>query len=584
MSNKRKPDALVPFVGKDGAGVEVWVQRGKGTIENLNFKANKTVADVVIEVNGFDYPVHGWVQVNDANDPTKKSEIFELAQKAFDNNEPVLYRIESQRKKNVPGSIPIQELRDTTEKARENTTPIMASLKFANSDDAPVFSVEAVTDPADDPANTPGGRVSAMDVNRRKAQEAAQNPPQMQEPQQAPPRGAYSNVPGSMSAMEGKPWERLNPDGTLNVGSYSVLASGRTEHSIRKELVKAGIPQLDDSFAPNPEFGRLTSAYTIIALNIMDKIQHFVTKKQPNRLSNSYTRARELVVDTIENVAPLSTVEGNDASMSRSDWYKIVGKVSMERFINVCRIDSEGSHFNMEDFLNGGDGSNRPNPTQNAPQNNSNQGGNVQPPQEQPQNAQNSPVAPQSSPQAGQSQNGVTTAQNGTQEATNEHKELTNEDMNNLRPAPRESINPKTKAGLDALKEMAKPNPNTGTDPKLLEEVRSQVNSQNNEQQPVAPSPQNVHEISVYRQSDQRRTGENPSKPTQETAELVKSFLEDYEISYEDLGLVLDKTFNETQIVNIEEKELAGFIGHYIDQELASPGHFQRVINSLKKA
>lgn len=576
MSNKPKPDAIPPFVAHDGAGTEVWVQCGKGVVENITYKGNKSVADISIQVNGFNYPVHGWVQVNDTNDESKKSGIFALAQKAFDTNEPVEYRIESQRKKNVSTSIPIQELRDTTEKARENTVPIMASLKFSNSEEPVVFSVEAVTDPADDPVYTPSGRVSAIETNRRKAETAQQNPQPVREPQQAPPRGAYNNVPGSMSAMEGKPWERLNADGTLNVGSYSVLASGRTEHVVRKELVKAGIPQLSEGGVPNPEFTQLVNAYTIIALNIMDKIQHFVTKKQPNRLSNSYTRARELVVDTLENVAPISSVEGSESTMTRAEWYKVVGKVSMERFVNICRIDSEGSQFNMDNFLNGGDGTTPPQPKPQEPQGN--------PAQNRPQKPQEAPVTPQNAPQAEQFPNRAPSPQNGAQPSSEEPKELTNEDMQNLRPAPREAINPQTKAGLDALKEMAKPNPNTGTDPKLLAEVRAQVNNEKKSEQPVVATPQPNTGISVYKQSDQRREGENPSKPSNETAGLVKNFVDEYEIQLDDLGLVLDKTFNVKQIADIEEEELAGFITHYIDQEIESPGHFQRVINTLKKA
>lgn len=569
MSTKKKPDALPPFVGKDGEGSEVFVQRGKGIIENLMFKSERKVADVIITVEGLNYPVHGWIQVNDANDPTKKSEIFELVQKAYDNNEPVIYRIESQRKSKVDKTIPIQELRKTTEIAKENTVPIMASLKLANSEAPVVFSVEAVTDPADDPAFSPGGRVSAMDVNRRNAQNNTQGNPAVQEPQQAPPRGAYTQVPGSMSAMEGKPWERMNHDGTLNIGSYSVLASGRTEHVVRKELVKAGIPQLDENLAPNPEFNKLVSAYTIIALNIMDKIQQFVTKKNANRLSNSYTRARELVVDTLENVAPISAVEGENSTMSRAEWYKVVGKVSMERFMTICRIDSEGSRFNMDDFLSGGDGTTPPNPVPQAPQ----QG-----------NPQNAPVTAQNAPQRAQSQNNAPSSQNGAQAEPEVQKELTEQDMNNLRPVPRGNIDPNTKAGLDALREMAKPDPNTGTDPALLAEVMAEVNGQKNSEQPVAPAPQNANSIFVYRQSNQIREGENPSKPSNETVGLVKQFVEDYSISHEDLGLVLTKTFGVDKIANIEEEELAGFIGHYIDQEIDLPGHFQRVINTLKKA
>lgn len=576
MSTKKKPDALPPFIGKDGEGSEVFVKRGKGIIENIMFKSERKVADVIITVEGFNYPEHGWIQVNDANDPTKKSEIFELVQRAYDNNEPVIYRLESQRKSKVDKTIPIQELRKTTEIAKENTVPIMASLKLANSEEPAVFSVEAVTDPADDPVFSPGGRVSAMEVNRRNAENKTQAPTPVQEPQQAPPRGAYTQVPGSMSAMEGKPWERMNPDGTLNVGSYSVLASGRTEHVVRKELVKAGIPQLDENLAPNPEFNKLVSAYTIIALNIMDKIQQFVTKKNANRLANSYTRARELVVDTLENVAPISSVEGENSTMSRTEWYKIVGKVSMERFMTICRIDSEGSRFNMDDFLGGGDGTTPPEPKPQAPQQSS--------PQVQSQNhPQNAPVTTQNPPQQPRSQNSAPTPQNGAQGESEAHKELTEQDMNNLRPAPRGNIDPSTKAGMDALREMAKPDPNTGTDPALLAEVMAEVNGQKKSEQPVAPVQQNANSISVYRQSNQIREGENPSMPSNETVGLIKQFIEDYSISHEDLGLVLTKTFGVDKIANIEEKELAGFIGHYIDQEIDRPGHFQQVIDSLKK-
>lgn len=133
------------FVGYDGRGAEVWVQTGPGKIVELDDSRDKS-ARVTVLGEGLKHKTHGWI--------AKSDPLFAKVKEAFDQKRSIEYRIESQRKSTVDPKVPIQALRESMEKAKDNTTQIFAGLDGE-------LSTEAVTDPKKDLG---GGRVRATDV------------------------------------------------------------------------------------------------------------------------------------------------------------------------------------------------------------------------------------------------------------------------------------------------------------------------------------------------------------------------------------------------------------------------------------
>lgn len=509
------------FVSHDGANKEVYVEKGEGRITDIKFSPSGTAQIIFTNSNPkITRPQGGWVQPD--------SEILELAKKKYESNETVRFRIEHQRKPKADQEAPISELRKDMETANANVSKILAWLDG-------VFSDEAVTNPEADPAS--GGRVSALN---QPSQNQAQHPQQNQ--------GHYNNVPGSVSAMEGKPWERLNPDGTHNVGSYSVLAAGRTEHAIRKELVEAGYDQFSS------QFDWMVAGYVISALTIMDKIQSYVTGKPANRLANSHTRAREIVLDTIENMFPISKIK--DGSLTKNEWFSNVGKASMNRLTNICKVDSEGGHFDLNAFL----GEQKPENSHNN-ENSANSSSASQKPQEAPQRQQNAPTQPSTT-------EGSSAPQNSPEDAP---KPMNDDEVNALRPMSIDEV----KASMERISQMSKNKPNS--DALLGSEPTTESSPSNN------ASSEEVIELFPRNNQKRDQEGKNPDPVDMELAQELKELVEDAGV-LEDLTLLLNETFNVSKVAEIENSVLKEFVEFYADREMSSDNYLKKVIAKLKKA
>ncbi|MBC9707542.1 MAG: hypothetical protein H9W81_21990 [Enterococcus sp.] len=293
------------FVSHDGEGTEVWVQKGVGKVIDIRFKEPKgnhgRVASVEIQTEGLRYPQKAWIN--------ESAPEFEQVQKAYDEGTPIAYRIESQRKKKntetkeeIPKETPIAELRPNQQVAKENVNNILVGVNGS-------LTNEHLTHPDADPA--PSGRVPAQaPVKNQDAAPANNSAPSNRNQVQRSNR----NV-----AVEEEPaWKEFNSDGTRNLGSYSVLAAFSMESFTRKALVTSGRNFTEKDVAL---FGQIIMA-------IADKIHAWASGKgRSDRMANSHTRVRGVVIDTIENILPIPT---DNAQVN--EWVGQVGKLALERF------------------------------------------------------------------------------------------------------------------------------------------------------------------------------------------------------------------------------------------------------------
>lgn len=294
---------FVSFDGADANGVraEVYVQKGTGTIVSIKPGTANVAAQVAVKHENpkVKYPIMGWVPIADP--------IYPLIQEAFDSQTPIEYRFESQRKINEPRDTPIAPMRETTDLAREHTTPIFAGINGK-------LSSEAVTNVSEDPA--PGGRIRAVD--------APAPAPAVQQPTQN--QNQYSQGNGNIT--EEPPFKETNSDGSTNYGSYAIQAAVGAESLVRRMLVDRNASS--DTVAH----------YAIVLLAIADKVQSYVTNKKPSRMAGSHTRVRGIVYDTVENFFPIPASHDLDL-----DWVAKVGTLSRERFAVVERVASTNFDF-----------------------------------------------------------------------------------------------------------------------------------------------------------------------------------------------------------------------------------------------
>lgn len=305
--------AFTSYDGPDDEGVraEVHVQRGIGEVKDINPHENGKVAQIQIRTEGLKFAQKAWINMDTPQ--------FKAVQEAYDNRGTIEYRIESQRKlKNdstkeaIARTLPIGELRATTEIARDNTKTLLVGVNGE-------LTEEAVTHPKEDPSQA--GRRPAADPDIAKAATAASNA------QSAPATQGNASRGGGSNLTEEPPFKEFNSDGTVNLGSYAVQAAVGAELFVRKALTARNAAVSEDDVVH----------YASISLAIADKIQAYVTKKgRADRMATSHTRVRAFVYDVIEHFLPIPEKREVDG-----EWVAKVGKLTLDRFNAAMRIASE---------------------------------------------------------------------------------------------------------------------------------------------------------------------------------------------------------------------------------------------------
>jgi len=363
---------MKPFISHDGTdsnGVraEVHVSVNRGIIDRIN-DGDKGTSDVYFKVEGLKFPVHGWVGTEDA--------VYAVAKAALESKELVDFRIESQRKKKVDRTLPIAELRASTEAARENTVPILAGING-------LLSQEALTNPKEDPSPNPSGRLPATDEDiagnsKKSAGTVAVNSDEVLATltkianDNSIPESIVSSVAaqallagvsvedvqtalaGTIKSdtskpevqrsftVESQPWKDYNSDGHLNLGSLKIQAGIGAESFIRGQVATIVNPQL----LTDPSVNDAVEYFAGLSLSIADRVQTLAYGAgfKADRGASSHARVRGIVYDTIERYYNLPLTEDlilPDDVKELDAWVGKVGKLSIERFRIAIRQSTE---------------------------------------------------------------------------------------------------------------------------------------------------------------------------------------------------------------------------------------------------
>lgn len=303
MSNLWCAAPFVSHAGPDSDGVrqEVLVTKGCGNVTEISDGEHSV--NVTIEVPSLQFPVHGWINKTERNSD-KLTPAFKIIQDAQSSGNPIDFRIESQRlkknkrtKEKIDSSTPIYELmgadknghHKSMEKTRDNTKKLLVAVGFPGG--KMEFS-QALTNPNEDPAGPGGGPTSALD-----------NP--IAQPAQAMPSQPYA--PASGGYVERQPWIDRNPNGDVNPGCYGVeteldfifwISKTARENDVEFDMKHTKI---------------LAKLLTKMADDLQLKI-YGGKMKNANRNIGSYTRARWLIKNVIENYLPIDSkiLKGKD--------------------------------------------------------------------------------------------------------------------------------------------------------------------------------------------------------------------------------------------------------------------------------
>lgn len=364
-----------PFVSHDGPdanGVraEVWVQVGTGVVTKVEDSGRKNV-QVQIKAEHLERPLHGWL---DKNDP-----LYPTVLDAQQTGRVVGYRIESQRRSGVDRTIPITDLRETMDRAKENCLNILAGI-----DDT--LSGEAVTNPAEDPHA--GGRLPAtsprpstasptdlagtagLSVDRAlaglAAARAAGLPPGVIDAAVALALAAGANTrqvttagvtdtPASQPeirlprAHEAAPYVEFNSDGRINLGSYAVQAAFSAEQ-VAYDLIHEQSTRTARRTGGNPEPVDLSQAAELgrVLLTLADRVQvGAYGGGRVDRMAASHTRARTLVYDAVTRRHPVPF--GATDPAARDKWVTAVVDEAVERFRHLAEIAHTVPSFDPAD-------------------------------------------------------------------------------------------------------------------------------------------------------------------------------------------------------------------------------------------
>lgn len=283
-------------------GAEAVEETGVGTVTEVDASRGRN-ARVAIDADHLTIPVGGWADTHDE----ALAPLF--ADPELLKGERVRYRVVTHRKRNVDPATPIADL-ERTAKVRdlielEVLTPereqALEAARQAQAERTPQPAGNGAAPPARDTHTAPE-RVSAGH-----AQDGPPMPPPPDDAQAppAPPHPAADAAPVSPDrnapppsgttddrspASEAKPWERLNSDGRLNLGSYAVMAAVSMTHHALEALADAGADT-------SPARVEVLADYLLSAA---DKVQASITHDgRVDRMATSHTRARGAILTAL---------------------------------------------------------------------------------------------------------------------------------------------------------------------------------------------------------------------------------------------------------------------------------------------
>ncbi|MCA1844475.1 MAG: hypothetical protein LC792_15055 [Actinobacteria bacterium] len=272
-------------------GVQCVVETGYGHVTKVEHTEGKRNARVVIDAEHLAKPVAGWA---DSHDTT----LMDAISAARADGARVSYRIVVRRKPSIDPALPFESV-TAFDRIRD-----LVGLRPA------IGSDQAQAPP------TPTAPVSG---DRAPAAAPDEDP--------FPPAPAPAQSGSGPRVAEGKPWEPLNTDGSMNLGSYGYLAA-LSMVELAHEIV---LPQLADQ-----NYGEVESdAADVLArttglakalLSAADAVQRAVRSDgHVDRMDGSHTRARGAIRTALTVYPPPL---GAPVDERKAWWEALVGHAS----------------------------------------------------------------------------------------------------------------------------------------------------------------------------------------------------------------------------------------------------------------
>lgn len=283
----RAPFTTYDGIDENGVRAEVSVVTGYGDIFEIEDSENKGKRDVygqkvVFKVSNTKWKSSGWAT---SNDP-----VMQKVNEAAERGEPIHFRIETRRKPEVDRTLPIDELRKTSDSARENINKALVAVKLDEDEDWTI-SDNAVTRIDEDP--TPGGLNSAYNHSPEDLRAAQRgNAPAQQQSNTASKNWA--------NKLEAPPFVTImDNDGRLNLGSTAVgipmtMLMFVTEWERKHEL----------EF--NDKQRKIIARAMFSAANDIQVTAFDGDMKKPDLSAGSHVRARSILFETIRLYHPIT--------------------------------------------------------------------------------------------------------------------------------------------------------------------------------------------------------------------------------------------------------------------------------------
>jgi hypothetical protein len=271
---------------EDPALGELRRETGYGQIEDVKLPAGKRNAQVVIKAEQLKDPVQGWV------DSTGDRDTYLAAVSAQEQGQRIYYQIDTHRKDSVDVSIPFESL------GRGDKVRDVRVIQAVNGKGQPISGSVPEQGPVEQPTlpvsgNGPGNEEAATGPGASSTGEESPG-----QGAAAAPAPAASSAPGDRSGkrgpriVEGKPWEPMNSDGSLNLGSYAVQAAEGMSLLAQDLLVSRW--RAGDAEAP-PTQGQIRSLARLLLI-AADRAQASARADgHADRMDNSHSRSRAAV-------------------------------------------------------------------------------------------------------------------------------------------------------------------------------------------------------------------------------------------------------------------------------------------------
>lgn len=263
-------------------GVEFGVEENVGHIKNLDATFGKRNASIEIDADGLRIPVKASVDTNDAP-------LWAEVQQLHAAGRRVAFRIEIHRDSKVDPSLPFDEVGQFDRFRR---------LTWMR-------------------AETPGGQLP---------------PP----PSDNGQKSFSPDVTPGPRVAEGRPWERLNSDGSVNLGSYSIQAS-ISMVELAHELLSAR--RAEEGLQGPPPI-RQVKALAARLLKAADTAQAIVRADHHcDRLDNSHTRARGAVRVALRSHPVPWTGEPEALELARKQWVEDLATYASALVTTAMELD-----------------------------------------------------------------------------------------------------------------------------------------------------------------------------------------------------------------------------------------------------